>query len=135
MAKGKTSSKSDTNYWSRYQSNKTWEVNRKRKLARHLKKHPNDQTALKAVGNIKYRRKAPKTPLGTSGNIAVAKLFKQFAGFVNINMFNSNHKIQLETLATYNKPKAGTKGAQLSKVDFSIGARAHGRQGQPAWKS
>jgi len=133
MAKGKTSSKSDQNYWSRYKSNKVWETNRKRKLNRHLKKHPGDSIAEKALANIKYRRKTPKDPQWTPGNIYIAKLFKDFAGFVNKDMFNSNHKIQLEALAGYNKPKAGIKIAQLSKVDFSIGARAHDRYGRPAW--
>lgn len=133
MAKGKTSSKSDQNYWSRYKSNKVWETNRKRKLNRHLKKHPGDQVAEKALTNIKYRRKTPKDPQWTPGNIHIAKLFKDFAGFVNRDMFNSNHKIQLEALNGYNKPKAGTKPNQLSRVDFSIGARVHDRYGRPAW--
>lgn len=133
MAKGKTSSKSDQNYWSRYKSNKVWETNRKRKLNRHLKKHPGDSIAEKALANIKYRRKTPKDPQWTPGNIYIAKLFKDFAGFVNKDMFNSNHKIELEALAGYNKPKIGIKVAQLSKVDFSIGARAHDRYGRPAW--
>ena len=133
MAKGKTSSKSDQNYWSRYKSNKVWETNRKRKLNRHLKKHPGDQVAEKALANIKYRRKTPKDPQWTPGNIHIAKLFKDFAGFVNRDMFNSNHKIQLEALNGYNKPKAGIKPNQLSRVDFSISARAHDRYGRPAW--
>lgn len=135
MAKGKTSSKSDQNYWSRYKSNKTWEVNRKRKLAKHLKKHPNDKVAEQATHGIKYRRGTPKDPQWTPGNIRIAKLFKDFAGFVNRDMFNSNHKIQLEALNTYNKPKAGTRVNQPSRVDYSIGARAHDRYGRPAWIS
>jgi len=133
MAKGKTSSKSDQNYWSRYKSNKIWELNRKRKLAKHIKNHPQDKIAEQAVHNIKYRRKTPKDPQWTSGKIYIAKLFKYFAGFVNRDMFNSNHKIQLETLTQYNKPKPGTKINQLSRVDFSIGARVHDKYGRPAW--
>jgi hypothetical protein len=133
MAKGKTSSKSDQNYWSRYKSNKVWETNRKRKLNKHLKNHANDQVAQKALSNIKYRRATPKDPQWTPGNIKIAKLFKQFAGFVNKDMFNSNHKIQLDALNTYNRPKAGTRVNQSSRVDFSIGARAHDGHGRPAW--
>lgn len=133
MAKGKTSSKSDQNYWSRYQSNKVWEVNRKRKLNRHLKNHPGDKCAEKALGNIKYRRKTPKAPFWTPGTIRVAQLFKQFAGSVNLDMFNANHKIQQEALNTYNKPTGIVKVNQTSKVSFSIGSRAHDRQGRPVW--
>jgi hypothetical protein len=133
MAKGKTSSKSDQNYWSRYKSNKTWETNRKRKLAKHLKKHPNDKVAQQATNAIKYRRGTPKDPQWTPGNVRIAKLFKDFAGFVNRDMFNSNHKIQLEALNSYNKPKAGTRVNQTSRVDFTLGARAHDRYGRQAW--
>lgn len=134
MAKGKTSSKSDQNYWSRYKSNKVWEVNRRKKLQRHLKTHPQDKTALKAVDNIKYRRKTPKEPFWTPGMIHIAKLFKDFAGFVNKDMFNSNHKIQQDVLNTYNKPTGIVKVNQSSKVDFSIGARAHYKQGPLPWR-
>lgn len=133
MAKGKTSGKSDQNYWSRYKSNKVWETNRKRKLAKHIKNHANDLVAQRALGNIKYRRATPKDPQWTPGTIKIAKLFKDFAGFVNKDMFNSNHKIQLEALATYNKPKAGVRVNQTSRVDFTLGARAHDGTGRQAW--
>lgn len=134
MAKGKTSSKSDQNYYSRYQSNKTWEVNRKRKLNRHLKKHPSDTSAQKALGAIKYRRKTPKDPQWTPGKIKVAMLFKEFAGYVNRDMFNSNQKIQQEALMSYSRGGRGpSRVNQTSRVDFSIGARAHDNQGRPVW--
>ena len=134
MAKGKTSSKSDQNYWSRYKSNKVWEVNRKRKLARHIKKHPNDKVAERATQNIKYRRKTPKDPQWTPGNIHIAKLFKDFAGFVNRDMFNSNQKIQQEALMSYSRGGRGpSRVNQTSRVDFSIGARAHDNQGRSVW--
>jgi hypothetical protein len=133
MAKGKTSSKSDQNYWSRYQSNKVWEVNRKRKLTRHLKTHSNDKCAERALGNIKYRRKTPKAPFWTPGNIRIAQLFKQFAGRVNVDMFNANHKIQQEAMNSYSKSTGLTKVNQTSRVSFSIGARAHDGKGRPAW--
>jgi len=133
MAKGKTSSKSDQNYWSRYQSNKVWEVNRKKKLNRHLKKHTSDKCAEKALNNIKYRRKTPKAPFWTSGTIHIAKLFKQFAGHVNLDMFNANHKIQQEALNGYNKSTGLVKVNQTSRVSFSIGTRAHDGQGRPVW--
>jgi hypothetical protein len=133
MAKGKTSSKSDTNYYSRYQSNKVWETNRKRKLNRHIKTHPGDECAKRALGAIKYRRKTPKDPQWTPGKIKVAMLFKEFAGHVNKDIFNSNQKIQQDALLSYSR---GGRGAvsrvnQTSRVDFSIGARAHDNQGRP----
>jgi hypothetical protein len=132
MAKGKTSGKSDINYWSRYQSNKVWEVNRKRKLAKHIKAHPGDEVAKKAVSNIKYRRKTPKAPFWTSGNIRIAAIFKQVTGKVNPDMFNSNHKIQQEAMGTYSG-RSATKVNQPSRVSFSIGARAHDGRGNSTW--
>lgn len=131
MAKGKTSSKSDQNYWSRYKSNKVWETNRKRKLAKHLKKHPKDSVAEKAVNNIKYRRQTPKAPFWTPGMIHVAGLFKQYAGYVNKEIFNPNHKIRDDALAGYNRRGGHTNST--SRVDYSIGARAHNKYGALAW--
>ena len=133
MAKGKTSSKSDQNYWARYQSSKIWETNRKRKLNRHLKTHSSDKCAEKALDNIKYRRKTPKAPFWTSGNIYIAKLFKQFAGHVNVDMFNANQKIQQDALNSYSKTTGLTKVNQTSRVSFSIGTRAHDGKGRPVW--
>jgi hypothetical protein len=124
MSKSKTSSKSDTNYWTRYKANKVWELNRKRKLNRHLKNHVNDKVAKNALENIKYRRKTPKDPFWTPGMIHIAKLFKEFAGYVNKDMFNSNEKIQQNALSGYNKPKTLITVNKISRVDFSLGARA-----------
>ena len=131
MAKGKTSSKSDQNYWSRYKSNKTWETNRKRKLAKHIKHHPNDQVAIKATSNIKYRRQTPKAPFWTPGMIRTAGLFKEFAGYVNKEIFNTNHKMRDEALASYNRRTGHTNST--SRIDYSIGARAHNGYGNRAW--
>ena len=47
-----------------YESLGKYEKNRKRRLERHLKKYPNDETAKKALGNIKYRRYKPHTTGG-----------------------------------------------------------------------
>jgi hypothetical protein len=48
-------------------------------------------------------------------------------------MFNSNHKIQLDALTGYNKPSGASKVNQTSRVDFTLGARAHDRYGRQAW--
>jgi hypothetical protein len=55
---GKTSSKSDKAYHDSYKSK--YEKNRVRRLNRHIKSHPNDSVAVKALGNAKsYRRQDP----------------------------------------------------------------------------
>lgn len=63
MAKGKVSSKSEKDRYTRYKTSGLFAKNKARKIARHAKKHPNDAVALKALarGNFSYSRKTPKS--------------------------------------------------------------------------
>lgn len=58
MAKAKSGSSTKSAPASNY------ERNRERRLARHLKKHPNDLQSAKREGNLNYRRKTPKVKTG-----------------------------------------------------------------------
>lgn len=60
MGAKKTSLKGKGSY-KVYESLGKYEKNRKRRLERHLKKYPNDETAKKALGKIEYRRYKPHT--------------------------------------------------------------------------
>ena len=56
----KTSSKHKKELYQSYKSNGTYEKNRLSRLKRHLKNHPEDAQAQKALsGGITYRRKRP----------------------------------------------------------------------------
>lgn len=60
MAKRKGQHKSDKEQYGAYQSLCKRETNRKRKLERHLKAHPEDAQAAKAKGQVKAFRNASK---------------------------------------------------------------------------
>lgn len=71
MSKGKASASTKAVAGSNY------ERNRQRRLARHLKNHPNDSQSAKAEGNLSYRRKTPKNKNGWA-NKALASVPMDF---------------------------------------------------------
>jgi hypothetical protein len=109
----------------------TAEINRKRKLLKQLKLQPNNEQVKDALVNIKYRRKTPKTQEWSKTDIHIAKLFKEFTGRADWDLFSSNPKVQAAAIAKHstkdfhNLPK--------SKVTFSLGARAHDKYGNLVW--
>lgn len=129
---GKSSSKGQEAYYSRYKTSQVWKTNRERKLQRQMKLNPNNAEQLKqAIKNISYRRKTPGTVGSWSKtNIYVAKLFKLFMGRVDKDIFSSNPKTQATALQLHGKPVVG---APSGKVDFTLAARAHDKQGRLVW--
>ena len=89
MAQNKTS-KSQEGYYSRYKTNKTWEINRRRKLERTLKAQPNNLQVKAALKSIVYRRRIPTMRPWTSSWISLAKLFKLFNGRFDPAIMSSN---------------------------------------------
>lgn len=129
----KTSSKSKTAYYSQYKTSSRWAANRKRKLERQLKLQPGNEEQLKAaIGNISYRRGTPKNPMWSHSARRTAQLFKLFTGRGPIELFSSNQKIQAQALQYFN-PDRKFVGLSEEKVSFSIGARAHDKQGNRVW--
>lgn len=119
-------SKGQEGYYASYKASNKQAKNRKIKLERQLKKQPNNEQVALALKNIMYRRKTPKTPFWSHSMINQAKLIKEFTGYFNPNIFNSNAKIAAEalnSLPTKNKDfKQNTSSAQYKHM-FSIGAR------------
>jgi len=127
----KTSSKSKQSQYSSYKSSSRWKSNRERKLKKLLKAHPNNLQIVEALKNIKYRRKTP----GTVGrwsktNIATAKLFKEICGYVDMDVFSSNSKLQAAALQRHSKRQYNVP---VGKVSFMLGARAHDKWGNLVW--
>ena len=89
MAQNKTS-KGQESYYSRYKANKTWEVNRKRKLQRTLKAQPDNLQVKTALKSIVYRRRIPTTRPWSSTWIRLAKLFKLFTGRFDPAIMSAN---------------------------------------------
>lgn len=122
MAKAAGNSK--TGQAAEYKNSKRWESNRRKKLERALKAHPNNKQIEEALKNIVYRRKTPKTPQWSKTKIRIAGLFKRFTGVVHMDMFNNNEKISVPaTLKSgpYSKFKGET---QPEKTMFQIAVRA-----------
>ena len=112
-------------------SSGTMEANRKRKLLKLLKQQPNNEQIKDALVNIKYRRKAPKTQEWSKSDIQTAKLFKQFTGRADWDLFSSNPKTQAAAIAMHStKPFSNLPEG---KVSFLLGARAHDKYGNLVW--
>lgn len=119
----KTTSKSKTAYFAQYKSNSKWAANRRRKLERQLKLHPNNAEQIQAaLSNVAYRRGTPKNPQWSHTAIRTAQLFKKFTGRGSIDLFSANPKLQTAALQ-YHSPKHSFV-MPAGKVDFSLGARA-----------
>lgn len=112
---------------SSYKNSKRWESNRKRKLLRALKQHPNNTQIEEALKNIKYRRKTPTTRFWSPSRVRIAALFKLFNGKVNPEMFSTNEKLATAALlARSNVQFKKTPGFNENTM-FSIGARLEGQ--------
>jgi len=109
----------------------TAEANRKRKLLKLLKQQPNNEQIKDALVNIKYRRKTPKNKEWSKTNIRIAKLFKQFTGRADWDLFSSNPKVQATAISMHSK-KSFVKLPE-GKVSFLLGARAHDKYGNLIW--
>ena len=101
-----------------------------RKL-RLLKLQPNNEQVKNALKDIRYRRKTPTTAMWSHTQISTAKLFKEFCGNFDYNIFNSNHKTAAEALSklgTVNgsfKLPANVANSPAAKLPYSLMARAH----------
>jgi hypothetical protein len=97
----KQRSKHQKELYSAYKSQNRFAVNRKRKLLKVQKAQPNNLQIAEALGNIKYRRKTPKTAVNSKQKIAAAKLKSQVS----------------RTVVTFDKPN--------EKSMFKLATRAH----------
>lgn len=119
--KSKTNSKSSQA--SLYETTKRWEKNRTKKLTALALKHPNNKDLEKALNNISYRRKTPKSRVWSKTKIKVAQLFKRYVGRVDTAIFNNNEKISIPAHFT-SGPHSKTKYVQPNqKTMFSLGER------------
>lgn len=121
----KTTSKSKTSYYSNYKSSTRWKTNRQRKLLKLLKTQPENKDIKRAIDNMIYRRKTPKTQVWSKSNIRAARLIKEFSGRCPHEIFSSNIKVAAPALqATWRnlQPNELPQG----KVSFRLGDRSHG---------
>ena len=78
-------------------------------------------------------RKKPVTPFWSHTMIREAKLFKEFTGKVDKNIFSSIDSVRGN--ARLHSTRADWSQIKLpqGKVNFTLGARAHDKQGRLIW--
>lgn len=124
-------SKGQEGYYASYKAGNKHAKNRKTKLERQLKLQPNNEQVKNALNDIHYRRKTPTTSMWSHKQISTAKLFKEFCGNFDYNIFNSNQKTAIEAmikLGTVNdnfKLPANVANSPAAKLPYSLMARAH----------
>lgn len=75
----KSSSTHQKALYTAYRAQNRWEVNKRKKLARHLKHFPNDKCAAEALKRgFTYSRKTPKSRVWSHTDKASAQLFVEF---------------------------------------------------------
>ena len=128
MAKGR--SKQQKGRYGAYKTAQTWATNRRARLEKTAKAQPNNEQVTAALKNISYRRHTPKTQVWSSTMRRTAQLFKWAEGHVNFNIFNANDPIRNAARMSH---KQKGKFAGSIKTMFSLGARAHNKQGELIW--
>lgn len=113
-----------SNRYSVYKTGNRWKTNRQKKIQRHLKKFPDDGCALKALDNIVYRRKVPKTREWSKSAIALATIFKRFKGAFDKDVFSKNEKLASAALMLAGPYSKATVETASEKTTFNLGARA-----------
>lgn len=116
MAKGKSSSASKKAQHAAYTAQSRCEKNRARKLARHMRNHPNDAQAESATKNIKgHIRKAA----GSKGFVTVKSGY-QVVGTKKISSKRTGKTVEVEVFKLFYKPFAnGRLSNALRKASVS----------------
>lgn len=127
-------SKSKEGYFSKYQSSKQQEQNRKHKLEKQAEKQPNNLQIPLALKNVRYRRHIPHNPYWSHQMIGVAKLFKQFLGRFDKQYFSTDPKISMASMVQKQTVFSQCKKMPLPKYSmFSIQARINSKENPPEW--
>lgn len=76
-------------HYKNYENQNKWEVNKRRKVARHVKLFPNDQCAVSALERgFVFHKPTPKSQVWSHSDKATATLFTEFgrSGYEVIQM-------------------------------------------------
>lgn len=126
MAKSKRSGAGHGNRYKAYLASRTYEKNRARRLARAIKRNPENPQLLVAAKDINYRRSTPKNKEWSASKRALVTLYKLFTGKVNMEMFHTNPKISAAALMTPGWKSADRPAKWAENRMFSIGVRLGG---------
>lgn len=111
----KTRSKTQEGHYAKYKTSNRFTTNRARKLAKLIKLQPNNEQLPMALKDMRKARSAPLVPKWSHTAISDAKMFADFK--------KGNDALD----AAMKKVK--TSVYQM----FSLGVRAHDREGNPVW--
>lgn len=128
---GKKTSKGKEGYYANYKSSGKYARNKKLKIARAIKRDPNNKALANHLLDINYSRKTPGSNGWSHSGIAMAKVFKEFCGHFNKDVLSSNPKQASEALqklgsnrSSFKLPTAVLESVQ-AKRPFSLEARAN----------
>lgn len=108
--------------------NSKLEANRRRRLERTVKAQPNNEQAAMALKETRgHKRKKSNTPYWSHTMIREAKLFKEFTGSMDVNIFSSTDAVRGNARLRLTRQDWSQVKVPEGKVDFSIGARAFER--------
>jgi hypothetical protein len=109
----------------RYKTSNSYETNRKRKLARALKRNPENKQIELALQDKGIPRKTPKVPVWSHSSIRIAQLMKQFMGKYNKNILSSDIDAWLVAIKDHKDQFLPKKVIEAKKQGslFSIGQR------------
>lgn len=111
-----------------------YSINRKRRLERTLKKQPNNEQVKLALSDDRPpSRKTPKNPYWSHSMIREAKLFKEFTGRVDLNIFSSTESVRGNARLHSTRSDWSQVKVPEGKVNFSFAARAHDKFGTLVW--
>ena len=105
-------------------TNTKLETNRRRRLERTVKAQPNNTQAAIALKETRgHKRKKPNTPYWSHTMIREAKLFKEFTGNMDLNIFSSIDAVRGNARLHLTRKDWSQIKLPEGKVDFSLGAR------------
>lgn len=118
---GKKTSKNKQGQYSAYKADLRWLKNRKARVAKHLKSHPND-TQSEQLMSTSYGRGTPNSNTWSHSDKRIAKLFGEVYGRGDNNLFSANHLLVASALKNIAK-NVKTLPRQSGNL-FSIRERA-----------
>ena len=108
----------------RYKTANTYETNRKRKLARALRRNPENKQIELALQDKGIPRKAPKVAVWSHSAIRVAHLMKLFMGKYNKNIVSADIDLWLVAIKDHSPQLFPKTEIKKPASMYSIGQRA-----------
>ena len=107
------------------------EANRMKRLARTLKKQPNNLQVVAAMKTTRIHRKTPTNPVWTASWRRIAQLMRSVTGRFDPNCMSSNAELARTAMSKPGPATLAYKPLPQTGVGFTLGARLQG--GAASW--